>query len=165
MLDERISSFFTQAGACTSKTECDTYAATIFGGPSPPVPDQGAWSYTVTAGPDNNTIVQFRELDSPLDVETLAAAHSIHPDLVARCVSHGTIGSPPGLLVYSMPKLPGETYLRISATLRDDDFTHRFTTVLGLAECVHSFLLNPSSPLLPPLARLFSTPSPKVSSS
>ncbi len=149
MLDERISNFFAQAGACTSQTECDTLASTTFGGPVTPVADQGAWSYTVTAGLDNNTIVQFREPDSPLDVETIATAHSIHSDLVVACVYHGTIGSPSGLLVYSMPKLPGDTYFSISATLRDDDFNHRLTTVLGLAECVLDHL--PLSP--PPLFR------------
>lgn len=137
MPDQMISNFFSQAGACTTQTECDAFASSTFGGPVTPVPDQGAWSYTVTAGADSNTIVQFREPDSPLDVETLATAHSIHPALVVACVAHGTIGSPAGLLVYSTRKLPGETYFGISAKLGDTDFIHRFTTVLGLAECVY----------------------------
>ena len=87
-LEESISDFFSKAGACTSRIQCDAFANKTFGGPIPPVPVQGTCSYTVTNG---TTIIQFREPESPLDIQILAAVQAVHPGIVANHSFHGTI--------------------------------------------------------------------------
>lgn len=94
-LDQSISDFFSKAGACTTRIQCDAFAGQTFGGPIKPVSLQGLYSYSVTAANDT-VIVQFREPDSPLDTDLLAMVRSAHPEFVAGCSFHGTIGSPAG---------------------------------------------------------------------
>lgn len=136
-LEESISNFFSNAGACTTRSQCDAFADEAFGGPITPVSSQGVCSYTVAAAKDT-IIVQFREPDSPLDTEMLAMARNAHPELVAGCSIHGTIGSgsSPPLLIYAMDKLPGGSYFNMSLSLADDDLDHRLATVRSLARFV-----------------------------
>lgn len=105
-----------------------------------PVPLQGVCSYTVAAANDT-VIVQFRESDSPLDVQMITAIQKAHPDFVAGCTSHGTIGSSPALRIYSMNKLPGDNYSDISLSISDEDLNFQLATVKGLARCVLKLLL------------------------
>jgi hypothetical protein len=128
--DESISDFFLKAGACTSQSQCDAFANKTFGGPITPVPVQGTCSYTVTNG---TTIIQFREPESPLDIQTLAAVRAVHPGFVANHYFHGMIGESPALHVYSMNILPGDNYFDLSLSLLDDDLDHRLATVRSLA--------------------------------
>jgi hypothetical protein len=129
-LEESISDFFSNAGACTSRSQCDAFANKILGGPITPVPVQGTCSYTVTNG---TTIIQFREPESPLDIQMLATVQAVHPGIVANHSFHGTIGESPALHVYSMNILPGDNYFDLSLSLMDDDLDHRLETVRSLA--------------------------------
>jgi hypothetical protein len=138
ILEESVSDFFSNAGACTSRTECDAFASKTFGKPVKPVTVQGVCSYTVT---NDTAIVQFREPDSPLDMQMLAAVQALHPNVVASHQFHGTIGESPALLIYSMNILPGDNYFDISLSLLDDDSDHRLATVHSLATFVIQVLL------------------------
>lgn len=129
-LEESISDFFSKEGACTSRIQCDAFAKKAFGEPVTPVPVQGVCSYTVTNG---TTIIQFREPESPLDIQILAAVQAVHPSIVANHSFHGTIGESPALNVYSMNILPGENYFDLSLSLEDDDVDHRVETIRSLA--------------------------------
>lgn len=129
-LEESISDFFSKAAACTSRRQCDAFANKIFGKPVTPVPVQGTCSYTVTNG---TAIIQFREPESPLDMQMLATVQAVHPGLVANHSFHGTIGESPALHVYSMNILPGDNYFDLSLSLMDDDLDHRLVTVRSLA--------------------------------
>lgn len=134
-LEKSISDFFSEAGACTTRRECDAFANKAFGGPIVPVSPQGVCSYTVVAANDT-LIVQFREPDSPLDAELLEAARDAHPDFVAGISFSGEIGSHPALLIYAMNKLPGDSYFNISLSLPDDDLDFRVANVRSLARFV-----------------------------
>ncbi|KAK3291611.1 uncharacterized protein B0H64DRAFT_366987 [Chaetomium fimeti] len=129
-LEKSISDFFSKAGAGTSRGQCDAFANRTFGGPVAPVSVQGSCSYTVTNG---TTIIQFREPESPLDIQILPAVQAVHPGIVANHSFHGTIGESPALHVYSMDVLPGDNYFDISLSLMDHDLDHRLATVHGLA--------------------------------
>ncbi|KAK8038418.1 hypothetical protein PG994_015185 [Apiospora phragmitis] len=131
--DESISKFFSTAGACTTRSQCDAFASKMFGGPVKPVSSQGLYSYTITVA-DGTIIIQFREPDSPLDVQMLAKIHGIHPNLTTGCKFHGTIGLPPSLLIYEMNVLPGNNYFDISLSIVDTDLDHRLATVRSLAK-------------------------------
>jgi hypothetical protein len=137
-LDEPIYEFFSKTGTCTTRTQCDGFAREAFGGPVEPVAAQGVCSYTVGAANDT-VIVQFREPESPLDMEMLETVQTVHPEFVAACRFHGTIGSVPALLVYSMNMLPGDNYLDISLCLPDDDLDHQLATVRSLARFVTAY--------------------------
>ena len=134
-LDERISHFFSNSNAFAARSQCDTFAHKTFGGPVEPVPTQGVFSYTVTAA-NGTIIVQFREPSSPLDAQVQETVQNIHPNFVTGCAFHGTIGSSPGLLVYSMKKLLGDSYLNVSLSIEDDDLDHRLATVRSLSRFV-----------------------------
>ncbi|KAL2023370.1 hypothetical protein VTK56DRAFT_2727 [Thermocarpiscus australiensis] len=131
-LEESISDFFSKAGACTTRSQCDAFANKTFGGPVKPVPVQGVCSYTVAAANDT-VIVQFREPDSPLDTQMLATAQTIHPGFVAGCSFHGTIGSSPAPLIYLMSMLLGDSYFNISLFMLGDKLDHQLATVRSLA--------------------------------
>ena len=135
-LSEFIAHFFSKAGACTSRSQCDAFANKTFGGPITPVPVQGTCSYTVT---NATTIIQFREPESPLDVRVLASVQAAHPGIVANHSFHGMIGESPALHIYSMNILPGANYFDRSLSLMDDDLDHRLTTVRSLARFVNIF--------------------------
>ena len=134
-LEESVSEFFSKAGACTTRSQCDAFASKTFGGPVKPVRLQGAYSYTVAAANDT-VIVQFREPHSPLDTQMLATAQNVHPDFVAGCSFHGTIGSSPALLIYAMNMLAGDNYFTISLSMLDEDLDHQLATVRSLARFI-----------------------------
>lgn len=111
-LDNQISTFFRTHKSVT-REQCDKYAASIAGEPVAPEPIQGMWSYTVTAGPKQSSIVQFRGPSSALDMDLLTLARATHGIIVPNCVCHGTIGQPMPLPVYVMDKLPGVPYIQV----------------------------------------------------
>lgn len=119
-LDNAINSFFSDAGASSSRAECDKIARQRCGGRIRPVDIQGSNSYTVIAGPNDNKIIQFREQTALLDMKTLALAKDIHGDLVPGCSEVGRIGNPSSLqlVMYEMERLSGENCViaRLSLT-------------------------------------------------
>ncbi|KAK4142406.1 uncharacterized protein C8A04DRAFT_38353 [Dichotomopilus funicola] len=128
-LEESISDFFSKAGACTSRIQCDEFANKTFGGSITSVPVQG-----------------FREPESPLNMTILASVQAVHPDFVANHSFHGTIGESPALYVYSMNMLPGDNYFDLSLSLEDDDVEHRLETVRSLARFFAQSWQNGSRP-------------------
>ncbi|KAK8917397.1 hypothetical protein H634G_09028 [Metarhizium anisopliae BRIP 53293] len=111
-LDGAINDFFKSHLTVTRK-QCDVLAASIVGEPVEPVPIQGSFSYTVTAGNDQSKIVQFRSPESTLDTNTLDLARNVHGKLVPSPIYHGRIGHLPSQLhVYIMDKIPGSVYVQ-----------------------------------------------------
>ncbi len=95
-LDNAIDSFFSEAGASSSKMQCDAVARQKYGGQIRPVDIQGSSSYTVIAGPSGDKIVQFREQTALLDMNMLALAKDIHGHVVPSCSELGWVGDPNG---------------------------------------------------------------------
>lgn len=111
-LDGAINDFF-KSHLNVSRKQCDVLAASIVGEPVEPVPIQGSFSYTVTAGNDQAKIVQFRSPESTLDTNTLDLARNVHGKLVPSPIYHGRIGHLPSQLhVYIMDKIPGNIYVQ-----------------------------------------------------
>ncbi|CAJ2508469.1 Uu.00g134950.m01.CDS01 [Anthostomella pinea] len=130
--DNAISSFFSEAGASSSKIQCDEFARRRYGGEIRPVDIQGLTSYTIITGPSGNKIIQFRERTALLDMNMLALAKDIHQDVVASCSELGWIGdlSSSQLAIYEMDRLPGENYITARPSLTRDQ---RLNTVCSLA--------------------------------
>ncbi|KAE9964845.1 hypothetical protein EG328_010151 [Venturia inaequalis] len=112
-LDSAINSFFSDAGASSSKVQCDQFAHRRYGGHIQPADIQGSTSYTVIAGPSGNKILQFREQSALLDMNMLALVKDIHGDVVPSCSKLGRIGEPQSsqLVIYEMNRLPGENFI------------------------------------------------------
>ncbi len=107
-LDSAIVEFFLPLQGVTRR-QCDDLAPSLVGPPASPCQIQGAFSYTVCAGPEQTKIVQFRS--EYLDMETLEFAHSIFGRLVAKYVQHGYVGNLSRLGVYVMDKIQSVTYI------------------------------------------------------
>lgn len=127
-----VAHFFSNAGACATRSQCNEFASNTFGGPTKPVPMQGLFSYSVITANDS-VIVQFRDPASPLDVGMVNAAHRIHSEVVAGCSYLGTLGTSPGLPIYSMKMLPGDNYLSISLSESSEDLAFQLATIRSLA--------------------------------
>lgn len=147
-LDDAIDSFFSDAGASSSRMQCDEVARQRCGGEIRPVDIQGSSSYTVIAGPSGNKIIQFREQAALLDMQMLALAKDVHKDVVASCCELGWVGNSNGshsnssqLAIYEMDRLPGENYITARASLTPDQ---RLSTIYSLAR----FVKTASLPLL-----------------
>lgn len=136
-LDNAIDSFFSEAGASSSKMQCDEFARQRRGGEIQPVSLQGLTSYTVVAGPSGNKIIQFREQTALLDMDMLALAKDIHKDVVASCSDLGWIGNLNGsqLAIYEMDRLPGENLITARPSLTHEQ---RLNTVYSLAKFVET---------------------------
>lgn len=106
-LDDSIATFLSSQTDATQE-ECDTHARSLLSAEASPVPIQGCYSYTIA---DHSRLVQFRSLDSSLDMEILLRARSIHGHLVPVTTYHGQIGKERPLLVYIIERLPGITYM------------------------------------------------------
>lgn len=109
-LEDTVNEFFASHPPLTPQ-QCNELAISLIGGPVNPVPIQGSFSYTVTAGAQQTKIVQFRDANSDLDTEILDLARRVHGQLVAASVFHGQVGQPSPLSIYSMQKLPGNPYV------------------------------------------------------
>ncbi|KAF5624007.1 kinase-like domain protein [Fusarium sp. NRRL 25303] len=109
-LDAAIGSFF-EVNTEATRQQCDDFALHHAGGPLDPVPIQGTFSYTVTAGENKSKIFQFRAQDSSFDTSMINLAKIVHPQFVASCQYHGTIGPIQPLHIYEMDCLPGAAYI------------------------------------------------------
>jgi hypothetical protein len=140
-LDKTINSFFESQSTATRR-QCDKLAISLVGEPINPAPIQGAFSYTVIAGPKQSKIVQFRAQSSVLDMEILNLARAIHGQLVAACTFHGNFGQLSPLSVYVVEKLPGTTYIEarcingLSAEPSLEAASRQSNTVVGFARYV-----------------------------
>ncbi|KAF1950266.1 hypothetical protein CC80DRAFT_456045 [Byssothecium circinans] len=139
-LKDAIDRFFSDAGASSSKIQCDDFVRRRYGGGGDggdggqirPAGIQGVTSYTVIAGPSGNKIIQFREQTALLDMNMLELAKEIHGEVVPRCSELGWIGDPSGspLAIYEMDRLHGENYIMARPSLTHDK---RLNTVHSLA--------------------------------
>ncbi|KAL5437685.1 hypothetical protein PMIN06_010463 [Paraphaeosphaeria minitans] len=91
-LNNAIDTFFSKAGASSSKIECDDFVRRRYEGQILPVNIQGLTSYTVIAGPKGNKIIQFREQAALLDMNMLELAKDIHGEVVPSCSELGLHG-------------------------------------------------------------------------
>lgn len=135
-LDHAIDSFFSEAGASSSRTQCDDFVRQRYGGQIRPVDIQGVTSYTViVAGLSGEKIIQFREQSALLDMNMLALAKEVHGELVPTCSELGWVGDTSGspLAIYEMNKLPGENYIIARPSLEHDE---QINTIYSLARFV-----------------------------
>jgi hypothetical protein len=135
-LEKAINSFFTSNTTATQQ-QCDDFAMSHADGPVSPVQIQGAFSYTLTAGTDMPTLFQFRLQDSSLDTNIMSLAKAVHPQFVASCQYHGTIGQSQPLHIYEMDNLPGTAYIMardISPVQPPDAMFRQRSTVNDLAK-------------------------------
>ncbi|KAJ9130269.1 Mus38-like protein [Pleurostoma richardsiae] len=129
-----ISSFFKENTGVT-RQQCDDFTVSYVGGRVNPVQIQGAFSYSLTAG--TNKLFQFRVHDSRIDMSILSLAKAVHPQFVAGCKYHGTIGQSQPLHIYEMDKLPGTAYimaLDISSVQPSDAVFRQRNTTKDLAK-------------------------------
>lgn len=138
-LDDSIATFLSRH-TDTTRAECDALARSILQSSQvSPVAFQGSFSYTVA---DHVRVVQFRQTDSPLDLEVLDRAHTLHGSLVAKTSFHGRLGRDRPLLVYVIEKLPGVTYLEyqlggaLRENLSEQQYRTQQTLVEDFARCV-----------------------------
>ncbi|KAF4445775.1 Mus38-like protein [Fusarium austroafricanum] len=137
-LDAAISSFF-EINTSATRQQCDDFALHHAGGPLDPVPIQGTFSYTVTAGENKSKIFQFRTQDSSIDTSMIDLAKTAHPQFVASCRYHGTIGLRQPLHIYEMDNLPGAAYImarNISIVQPPDYISRQFNIVKDLAKYI-----------------------------
>lgn len=133
--------FFFESSTSVSRQQCDDFVMSRFQTRAEPVPVQGVWSYTVTAGDDNSRIIQFREEGSPLDTDKMDSVKEAASGFVADVVYHGTIGERRPLHIYEMNKLPGEIYMIAtdhSIPQPDDAKYRQRNTIQDLARCNRS---------------------------
>nr|POE96531.1 hypothetical protein CFP56_56581 [Quercus suber] len=129
----------------TTREECDLLARSLLSAKISPVSIQGAFSYTVA---DHSRLAQFRRPDSPLEIEVLRRARSIHGSLVADTTYHGQIGQDRPLLVYIIEKLPGVTYMEyqlksgLRQSLGEQQYKRQLTLVEDFARYVRSAEFN-----------------------
>lgn len=90
-LQDTINEFFASHASVTQQ-QCDDLAVSLVGGPVNPVPIQGSFSYTVTAGAQQSKIGQFRDANSDLDTDVLNLARQVYGQVVAAYTSHGEVG-------------------------------------------------------------------------
>lgn len=136
-LDNAISSFF-RSNTSATRQQCDDFTLSRAGGPVSPVQIQGTFSYTLTGGTNKSKLFQFRVQDSSFDMDIMNLAKAVHPQFVARCKYHGTIGLSRPLHIYEMDTLPGTTYIMardISAVQPPDAVFRQRNTVKDLARC------------------------------
>ncbi|KAI3317800.1 hypothetical protein HD806DRAFT_356990 [Xylariaceae sp. AK1471] len=134
-LDNTINSFFTSDTTVT-REQCDDFTLSLTGGRVSPVQIQGSFSYTLVAGTDKSKLFQFRFQDSSLDTDIMSLAKAVHPQFVAKCQYHGTIGQSRPLHIYEMDNLPGTTYIMArdtSAVQPSDAVSRQRSTVNDLA--------------------------------
>lgn len=159
--EENIKTFFARHRSVT-RQDCIVEALRIAGGHHVEESHiQGAWSYTLFAGPQLNTVVQFRppSTSQALPIGKIAKACEIHnlqdeTPLVARVEFKGLIGysselvevadgeyeveEEPGLAVYVMDRMPGMThaeFLQVSGNAHNSEEARmtRHTFVIDFA--------------------------------
>lgn len=109
-IDDSIPSFF-ETSTSVSRKQCDDFVVSRFNTPAQPVPIQGAWSYTVTAGDNDSRVIQFKDEASPLDPAKMDLVKQAASGFVAEIVYHGILGEERPLHGYEMNTLPGKAYI------------------------------------------------------
>nr|POE55628.1 hypothetical protein CFP56_77557 [Quercus suber] len=108
-VEEEIEVFF--AKTSVTRSTCDLRTKELVGGDVAIVSTQGSCSYTVYAGYDANTVVQFRLKSLALPSETVSEAHRVYGNLAPDVKFEGQFGEDiPGkesLYVYVMPRMKG----------------------------------------------------------
>jgi hypothetical protein len=82
--DGAIDEFF-NSNTTVTRQQCDEFAISRAGGVSSALQMQGVCSYTVTAGPNNTKLFQFRDEKSTIDMSNIIIAKAIHPEFVTNC--------------------------------------------------------------------------------
>lgn len=144
-LDDSIATFLsTQTD--TTREECDILARSLLlSAQVSAVPIQGAFSYTVA---DHSRLAQFRGPNSPLDVEVIRRARSIHGPLIAETIYHGQIGRDRPLLVYLIERIPGITYIEyqlrsgLRQSLSEQQYNRQRTLIEDFARYVRPAVFN-----------------------
>jgi hypothetical protein len=80
-------------------------------------------------------VFQFRIQESKLDPVMIELTKTVHPQFVAGCRYHGSIGQ--SLHIYEMDHLPGTPYImarNIALTQRPDSVSRQLITVRYLAK-------------------------------
>ncbi|KAK1976170.1 hypothetical protein LZ30DRAFT_603995 [Colletotrichum cereale] len=134
-LDNAISAFF-ETNTTATREQCDEFTLSRAGGRVSPVQIQGTFSYTVTAGTNKSKIFQFRIQDSSIDMEIMKLAKTVHPQLVAGCKYHGTIGGSRPIHIYEMDNISGTAYIiarNVSVPQPADAVSRQRSTVKDLA--------------------------------
>ncbi|KAI0418735.1 hypothetical protein F5X98DRAFT_108991 [Xylaria grammica] len=109
--DTEIVRFFGQTSA--TRSECDASAKQLVGGNVVPVAVQGACSYTVYAGQNQEFVVQFRLRSLTLNLETVTLARKIYGSLTPEVSFRGQLGAETGangkepLHIYVVTRIPG----------------------------------------------------------
>ncbi|QPH16200.1 hypothetical protein C2857_000778 [Epichloe festucae Fl1] len=132
-LDDAIRFFF-ESNTSATRQQCDDFAQAHADGQANPVQIQGTFSYTVTVG--TTKVFQFRVHDSKLDMHLMSLAKVVHPEFVATCKYHGTIGQSQPLHIYETENLPGMAYIiarDISSSQPPDAVFRQRNTVKDLA--------------------------------
>ena len=110
-VEQDIAAFFSKT--TVTRSACDLRAAELVDGGLEPVRIQGVCSYTVYAGPNLSSIVQFRLKSLALPLETIKLAHQVYGELAPEVVLQGQIGEDDAndgreaLVVYVMPRMQG----------------------------------------------------------
>jgi hypothetical protein len=112
-VDQEIAHFFGATSAIRSA--CDSYVKEHLGGDVIPVAVQGVCSYTVYAGPNGQSIVQFRLKSLELRMDTAELARTIYGRFVPQVTFRGQIGEDvegkEPLYIYIMNRIEGVSYL------------------------------------------------------
>ncbi|KAJ5491228.1 hypothetical protein N7539_002795 [Penicillium diatomitis] len=128
--DGAINEFFNSNTTVTRK-QCDEFAISRAGGVSTALQMQGVCSYTVTAGPNNSKLFQFRDENSVIDMGNISLAKTVHPDFVASCKYLGTMGDSRPVYVYEMEHLTGTAH--IIARIPPEDMLRQRNTIKDFA--------------------------------
>lgn len=105
-----ISSFF-ESNKPLTRQQCEDFTLSRAGGRVNPLQIQGAFSYTLTAGPNGSKVFQFQTQDSSFNIDIISLANKIYPQFIASCEYYGTISNSRPLHAYEMDKLPRTLYI------------------------------------------------------
>ncbi|KAF4424234.1 Protein kinase-like domain protein [Fusarium austroafricanum] len=113
-VNDEIISFFTKTSA--TRSECDARANELTGGGKVvPIEVEGVCSYSVYAGPDLESVVEFRPKSLQLKTETCVLARKVYGSLAPSVSFAGEIGDEASgkepLCIYVMNRIKGVTYL------------------------------------------------------
>lgn len=112
-VEKEILAFFEKT--ITTRSACDNYASELLGGNVTPVDVQGVCSYTVYAGPNAETVVQYRLKSLALKMDIMDLAKAIYGNLVPQISFKGQIGEDheikEPLYIYVMDRMLGISYL------------------------------------------------------
>lgn len=112
--EQDVATFFTKT--TVTRSACDLRATELVDGGLQLVPVQGVCSYTVYAGPEHCSVIQFRLKSLALPLKTMELAHQVYGKLAPEVVSEGQMGEDDddgreALVVYVMPRMQGMTRL------------------------------------------------------